>query len=91
MRRRTTEFRILRIGLGIPQYEIAATTGIDRGRLSRIERGVEPSDPEEKERILRALGARARYMLPVASELIEFLQEGWKDEPIPFRPRRARA
>lgn len=48
--------RAARLVAGISIRLLEARTGINRGRLSIIERGVPPS-PEEREAILRAIAA----------------------------------
>lgn len=49
-----TPIRQLRIASGLSLNEVSRRSGINKGRLSIIERGVPPSDAEAK-RILAAL------------------------------------
>ena len=48
--------RQMRLAAGLTIRELEKATGINRGRLSILERGVTPRD-DEAERILRALAA----------------------------------
>ena len=62
-----TPIRQLRLAAGISLRELEIRSGINRGRLSIIERGVSPSDDEAR-RILAALtGNRAGPGLPEAA------------------------
>lgn len=51
-----TPLRQLRVAAGLTIREVERRTGINRGRLSIIERGVSPTDDEAR-RILSALQA----------------------------------
>jgi transcriptional regulator with XRE-family HTH domain len=53
-----TPLRQIRLAAGLSLREVERRTGINRGRLSIIERGVSPTD-EESQRILAALRAPA--------------------------------
>jgi transcriptional regulator with XRE-family HTH domain len=53
-----TPLRQIRLAAGLSLREVERRTGINRGRLSIIERGVSPTD-EESQRILEALRAPA--------------------------------
>ena len=49
------ELRSKRVAAGVPGELVAAKTRIERGRLSRIERGIVTAPPEELERIRTAI------------------------------------
>ena len=51
-----TPLRQIRLAAGITIREMERRTGINRGRLSIIERGVPPTD-DEAQRIARALAS----------------------------------
>jgi len=53
-----TPIRRLRVAAGLTIRELERRTGINRGRLSIIERGVTPTD-DEAHRILEALRAES--------------------------------
>ena len=57
--------RQMRLAAGLSIRELAIATGINRGRLSILERGVTPSN-DEAERILRALAAALPPERPAA-------------------------
>ena len=46
----------LRILKGLTQEQLAAAVGVDRGELSRIERGIRPLSFSRRARIAQALG-----------------------------------
>mgnify|MGYP001492307826 CR=1 FL=1 len=52
-----TPLRQIRLAAGLTLTEVALRAGINKGRLSIIERGVPPTD-DEAHRILAALTAR---------------------------------
>lgn len=54
----TQPFRQLRRGSGLSIRTLSDRTGINRGRLSIIERGVMPT-PDEARRIIQALSGQA--------------------------------
>ena len=58
----------LRILKGLTQEQLAAAAGIDRGELSRIERGIRPLSARRRASIAPALGC-------TPDELIERLKE----------------
>ncbi len=63
-----TPIRQLRLAAGLTIRELERRTGINRGRLSIIERGVTPT-PAEAQQILAALrqdGRPAEIVIPVA-------------------------
>jgi transcriptional regulator with XRE-family HTH domain len=53
----TTPLRQVRIAAGVSLNEVSRRTGINKGRLSIIERGVPPTEDEAR-RILAALQAK---------------------------------
>lgn len=59
-------FRAMREAAGISLRELSRRTGINPGRLSIVERGVEP-EPNEREAINRELGA---LLLPPKPERV---------------------
>jgi transcriptional regulator with XRE-family HTH domain len=50
-----TLVRALRLGMGLTGTQMVYRCGIDRTRLSFIERGLEPPRPREREQLARAL------------------------------------
>lgn len=53
----TTPYRAMREATGLSLSAVARNLGINKGRLSIIERGVEPTE-EERRRLLAFLGER---------------------------------
>jgi transcriptional regulator with XRE-family HTH domain len=61
----------LRILKGLTQEQLAASAGIDRGELSRIERGIRPLIPSRLASIARILGCTPDELAARLKELAE--------------------
>lgn len=59
----------LRILRGLTQEQLATAVGIDRGELSRIERGLRPLTPSKLARIAQVLGSTPDELAAQLEEL----------------------
>ena len=61
----------LRILKGLTQEQLAAAAGIDRGELSRIERGIRPLSPPKMASIAQVLGCTPDELVARIKELAD--------------------
>jgi len=61
----------LRILRGLTQEQLATATGIDRGELSRIERGIRPLSAAKTASIAQILGCTPEELVTRLKELAE--------------------
>jgi transcriptional regulator with XRE-family HTH domain len=57
-------FRLERFLRKVTQDEISKETGLPQSTISRIERGLRPAKPEEREALARALGLSPADLFP---------------------------
>jgi transcriptional regulator with XRE-family HTH domain len=68
MRKTKSALRQARILAGISQDELAQTTGIDQGRISRLENGFGTVSEKERQALTRALELPEEVLFPAKGE-----------------------